>query len=110
MAGIKLEINGIPTTTSQGIIFAEGNIFIKDGVNFRGVIASQKNIVITGTANITHDQNVMNDLFDLTSAGDVNITGLFDIISYEIANSPKPKNQRLQTKTIDIVEFKRIII
>lgn len=106
IAGV-LSIGGKEVVGNKGIIYNDGNIYIGEGVSFSGEIISTKNVIITGTATINYDTNVLDGLFRVDKNGDVNITGLFGLITYEVPDETT-KSQRIRNNSIQVIDIKRI--
>ncbi|MFZ5989589.1 MAG: hypothetical protein ACOYWZ_21030 [Bacillota bacterium] len=87
----------------KGIIYVDGNIYIRDGFNFTGILMSSKNIVFLGNANVSFDQLTVDSLL----TADVNINGFFSLLTYEIPNETL-KSQRVSTRNIKVVKWKEI--
>lgn len=91
----------IPIT--KGIIFVEGNIYINEGFSFTGILMSSKNIVFLGNANITYDQQAVDNLIN----ADVNTNGFFGLLTYEIPDETL-KSQRLSTRNINVINWHEV--
>ncbi|TYQ13355.1 UNVERIFIED_CONTAM: hypothetical protein Cloal_4423 [Acetivibrio alkalicellulosi] len=96
-------INSQVLPVMKGIIYVDGNIYIKDGFEFTGILMSSKNIVFNGNANITYNQSVIDQLLN----ADVNINGFFSQLTYEMPDDTL-KSQRTSTKNISIISFREV--
>ena len=48
----------------RGVIYSDKDIYVKDGVNLKGVLISQGNIVFFGDTNIKYDEAIIDSLVD----------------------------------------------
>ncbi len=60
--------------SGSGIVYAKGDIYVKDGTNFTGILIAEGNIVFFGSATITYDKSVVDELI---TNGDPNIGRFF---------------------------------
>ncbi|MCX7747378.1 MAG: pilus assembly PilX N-terminal domain-containing protein [Clostridia bacterium] len=87
----------------KGIIYVDGDIYVRNGFTFTGILMASGNIVFLGDANITYDEQAVNDLL----GADTLISGLFRLLSVEVPDETL-QSQRIMQKNIKIVNWKEI--
>lgn len=92
-----------------GIVYAKGNIYVKDGTIFKGILIAEGNIVFFGSAEITYDKDVVDELI---INGDPNIGRFFKHTASDVIMNDD--NAIIQTinkknvKYIKVVSWKEI--
>ncbi len=96
-------IIGGKETIPKGIIYVEGNIYIKSGFKFDGVILATGNIIFLGSSEINENQPLIDDLFK----NDINLKGFFNLLEYEVSNETV-QSQRVDKRNISVSEWKEV--
>ncbi|KNY26703.1 PilX N-terminal domain-containing pilus assembly protein [Pseudobacteroides cellulosolvens] len=96
-------IIGGKETIPEGIIYVEGNIYIKSDFKFDGVILATGNIIFLGNSEINENKPLIDDLF----RNDINLKGFFNLLEYEIPNETI-RSQRVDKRNISVSEWKEV--
>jgi hypothetical protein len=92
----------------KGILYSKGDIYVRPGTNFKGILIAEGNIVFLGNANVAYDESVVSDLLN----ADQQIGRFFNhTVSDVIMNDPNAIVQTVKkknVKNIKIISWKEI--
>ncbi|QNU68118.1 pilus assembly PilX N-terminal domain-containing protein [Ruminiclostridium herbifermentans] len=88
----------------KGIVYAKGDIYVKDGTTFDGILIAEGNIVFFGDATITYDENVVGELI---TDGNPNIGRFFKYSATDIIMNDD--NAIIQTINMKDMKYIKVI-
>ncbi len=90
--------------SGSGIVYAIGDIYVKDGTTFNGILIAEGNIVFFGSANITYDKTVIDNLI---TNGDANIGRFFKHTATDVIMNDD--NAIIQTINKNNVKYIKVV-